>query len=166
MTVKTHSGHSIKRAALLLGLISAIAGFRTLAALHNRYILTINQTESLDHWAFIVDRKAPVARGDFVYFAPPANPYYRDIGFVKIVAGVPGDVVRREGRVFFVNDRRIGAAKPRSRKGEPLEPGPTGVIPPDRYFVFTPHKDSYDSRYQDIGWIGRDRIVGVARPLL
>lgn len=166
MSVKTRSAYSMKRVALLLGFVAAIIGIRMLRALHDRYIFTTNQTESLEHWAFIVDRKAPVARGDFVYFAPPANPYYRDIGFVKIVAGVPGDVVRRENHIFFVNHRRIGAAKPRSRAGEPLEPGPTGVIPSDHYFVFTPHRDSYDSRYQDIGWIGRDRIIGVARPLL
>ena len=113
-----------------------------------------------------VDRKASPARGDYVYFVPPDNPYYRDTAFVKIVAGAGGDIVRREGRNFYVNDRFIGAAKAVSRTGNPLTPGPVGLIPQGQYFVFTPHRDSYDSRYEDIGWIGRASVIGVAKPIL
>ena len=159
-------GFRTKRLALLIALFAAYAGYRGLAGLHDRYLFTVNRTESLTHWAFIVDRRANPKRGDLIYFAPPKNPYYADTGFVKIIAGVAGDTVRREAATYFVNDFEIGAAKPVSQKGDPLTPGPIGVIPHGSYFVFTPHKDSYDSRYKDIGWISRDRIIGVARPVL
>ncbi|MEM8985166.1 MAG: S26 family signal peptidase [Pseudomonadota bacterium] len=155
-----------RRFLILLALGLAYAAYQALSAFHARYVFTVNHTASLSHWAFIVDRRATPERGDLIYFAPPDNPYYADTGFVKIIAGVAGDEVRREERTYFVNDVEIGAAKPRSQKGDPLEPGPVGVIPANTYFVFTPHKDSYDSRYKQIGWIGRDRIIGVARPVL
>lgn len=158
--------YSWRRLLLIVGLLAVLAAFKGLAAFHERYLLTVNHTESLSHWAFIVDRKAQPGRGDLIYFAPPENPYYEDQGFVKIIAGVPGDRVHRKAQVYFVAEREIGVANPVSRAGDPLEPGPVGVIPAGHYFVFTPHKDSYDSRYDDIGWIGRDRIVGVAKPLL
>ena len=163
MTVNRLSPRRLIAIAVLLALF---ATYKALAAFHDRYLLTINHTESLSNWAFIVDRMQSPKRGDLIYFVPPDNPYYKDTGFVKIVAGVAGDVVNRVGATFHVNGEPICDAKPISREGDPLIPGPVGVIPLDYYFVFTPHRDSYDSRYQDIGWIGRDRIIGVARPLL
>ena len=157
---------SPRRLGVIIVILAALATYKGLAAFHDRYLLTINHTESLSNWAFIVDRRQTPERGDLVYFVPPENPYYKDTGFVKIVAGVAGDVVNRVGATFHVNGKPICDAKSTSRNGDPLTPGPVGIIPPDYYFVFTPHRDSYDSRYQDIGWIGRDRVIGVARPIL
>lgn len=159
-------GYSWRRAALVFAFLAGLLGWRALAEVKDRYVFTINHTQSLPHWAFVVDRKAEPKRGDFVYFLPPENPYYDQIGFVKIVAGVSGDQVHRDGRAFFVNGQSVGHAKETSQAGDPLQPGPEGVIPPQHYYVFTPHRDSYDSRYDDIGWIGRDRLVGVAKPIL
>lgn len=80
--------------------------------------------------------------------------------------GIPGDEVTREDNRFYINGEYIGTTKYRSRTGEPLRPGPIGVIPDGHYFVWTPHPDSYDSRYEDIGWISKDRIIGCAVRLL
>jgi conjugal transfer pilin signal peptidase TrbI len=86
--------------------------------------------------------------------------------FVKMVKGVPGDVVTREGRDYYINGVKVATAKEFSLKGEPLELGPTGIIPAGRYFVWTPHKDSLDSRYGRAGWISQDDVIGRAKPLL
>lgn len=163
MTVKRFSP---RRLAIFAVLFALLATFKSLSAFHDRYLLTINHTESLSNWAFIVDRMQSPKRGDLIYFVPPDNPYYKDTGFVKIVAGVAGDVVSRVDSTFHVNGEPVCDAKSTSREGHPLAPGPVGIIPPDSYFIFTPHRDSYDSRYQDIGWVGRDRVIGVARPIL
>ena len=80
--------------------------------------------------------------------------------------GVAGDVVTRQGRVFLINGTPAATAKSRSRAGEPLALGPTGVIPRGCYFVATSHKDGFDSRYAAIGWICRDRILGTGRAIL
>ena len=74
--------------------------------------------------------------------------------------------VSRRGREYFVNGRDVGYAKPRSQAGFATTLGPVGVIPADRYFVGTPMKDSFDSRYGEIGWIPRARTVGVAASIL
>ncbi|MCP5152447.1 MAG: S26 family signal peptidase [Chromatiales bacterium] len=108
-----------------------------------------------------------VGRGDVIALRPPPNRFFpRPLGFLKVVRGVPGDVVTRDGRLFLVNGEPVGVAKSHAHNGEPLTPGPEGVIPPDHYFVWSPHPDSFDSRYADIGWIASDRILGRADRLL
>ena len=138
------------------------------AAAMGRYKFGINETNSLPNWAFIVDHEnRRPRRGETIEFLAPPNRYYpKDAPFIKHVYGVPGDVVSRRGREYFVNGHDVGYAKLRSQAGDPTTLGPVGVIPADRYFVGTPMKDSFDSRYGEIGWIPRARIVGVAASIL
>jgi len=134
----------------------------------SRYNFAVNETNSLPNWAYVTDlaNRAP-RRGDLVNFVAPDNRYYpRGARFVKHAWGVPGDVVTRVDRTYFVNGRNVGVAKPFSQTGAATAPGPVGIIPPHHYYVGTPSKDSLDSRYRDIGWIDAGRIVGVARPIL
>ena len=65
-------------------------------------------------------------------------------------------------RNFYINGKKIARAKEMSMMHQPLKVGPVGVIPKGHYFVYTPHYDSYDSRYNDIGWIGPDQVIGTA----
>ncbi len=37
-----------------------------------------------------------------------------------------------------------------------------GTIPPHKFFAYTPHKDSFDSRYNDLGLIDAKDIIGTA----
>ena len=138
------------------------------AALPDDVRIGYNVTDSLPGLVYIVRAgELPASRGEAVAFRPPANPFYPDrMVFVKKVLGLPGDRVTRTGRDFFINGAYVATAKWRARSGEPLVPGPEGVIPAGAYFVWTPHPDSYDSRYEDIGWIPAARLVGRARRLL
>ena len=156
------------RVLLMATATFAFVGARNLADKAERYRFGINETTSLPNWAFIVDRGNRQPRRDqLVQFIAPDNPYYpHGSPFVKHVWGLPGDRVERRGREYFIGDRDLGFAKPFSQTGRATSLGPTGVIPPGRYYVGTASKDSLDSRYADIGWIGADRIVGVAEPLL
>lgn len=128
------------------------------------YRLGINGTESLPGVLYLVFKHAtPDSRGDLVAFFPPENRFYpRGMFFIKKAMGMPGDEVTRKGQDFHINGEFIATAKTHSRSRKPLRPGPTGVIPDGRYFVWTPHPDSYDSRYEDIGWISKDRVIGRA----
>lgn len=131
-----------------------------------RYRITVSLTDSLPDRVYLVHVGRWPQRGDLVAFRPPPNRFYPDgTGFVKIVRGVGGDRVTRDATTFRVDGVAVGVAKSHSLGGLPLEPGPVGTIPYGRYFVWTPDPDSFDSRYADIGWIGRDRLVGVAEPL-
>ncbi len=129
--------------------------------------LGINGTDSLPGLVYLVFKgKLPNQRGDVIAFYPPPNRFYPErMFFVKKAMGLPGDSITRQGQDFLVNGRWVAMAKTQSRSGKPLTPGPEGIIPEDSWFVWTPHPDSYDSRYADIGWISKDRVIGRAMRL-
>jgi conjugal transfer pilin signal peptidase TrbI len=130
------------------------------------FMLAVNESNSLPQTFFLVVKGAKVKVGDDVAFYPPDNPLYGSkYPFLKIVGGVPGDVVSRVGREFFVNGQDKGWAYRKAHNGKVLNLGPTGVLGRDEYYVYTPHPKSYDSRYKSIGWIKASHIVGRAYPL-
>lgn len=130
------------------------------------YRITENQTTSFSGHLYLHRAGEPFARGDLVAFRWGGGATYpRGTIFIKQVVGVPGDVVRRVGADFWVNDRYIGAAKPVSRAGVPLEPAPAGVIGAGEYFVATPSPDSLDSRYALTGNVRAEQIVGKAHEI-
>jgi len=97
-------------------------------------------------------------QGYKTYFPPDAI-------FVKMLAGVPGDVVRAVNHgciAYQVNQTQVGCARATTRDGDPLTLGPVGEIPEHRYFVRGVSPDSFDSRYAGVGWIRKDQIIGRA----
>ncbi len=149
----------------------------------------VNVTDSLPQKMFIVwKQEKSVGRGDFVAFPWPKNLVYpKGIGFIKQVAGVPGDtVVVNENREFTVIRQQsaasnipgstpealtqsVGRAKTHGEqgnmKGVPLELGFTGVIPEGYLYVYAWSKDSLDSRYAILGLVRKDQVIGRAVPL-
>jgi len=131
-----------------------------------RYTLGVNVSPSLAYRVFLIHKGEPPARGDFVAFRwTGGGPYPAGTTFIKMLAGVPGDEVSRDPQGFHVNGKPVGAPKPFSRTGRPLEPGPTGRIPTDRFYVQAAHPDSLDSRYALTGWIHASQIIGRADAL-
>jgi conjugal transfer pilin signal peptidase TrbI len=141
--------------------ISALLGF------NHWFTLGINASQSLPNHAFLVLKQDHgVTRGDYVTFRwHGGGPYLPGVKFTKIVRGVPGDVVSRQGNDLYINGEFVSTAKPRATTGQPLLAGPVGVIPEGRYYVHATNKDSLDSRYAITGWISREAIVGKALPL-
>ncbi len=129
--------------------------------------LAINWGESLPGHLYLIHKTdRTLERGGVVAFRwHGTGPYPQGITFTKIVAGIPGDTVRFQGREVFVNDVHLASAKPFSRTGEPLQLGPTGVIPAHRFYVHAPHPDSLDSRYAITGWIDSAQVLGRAQRL-
>ncbi len=106
------------------------------------------------------------ARGELVGFRPGPNRFYpADSLFVKRLVGLPGDRVTYESDTFFINGEPVATTKQTAKDGQTLTPGPVGILPACRYFVTTDHRDGYDSRYSDIGWVGCSQIVGRAYAL-
>jgi conjugal transfer pilin signal peptidase TrbI len=100
-----------------------------------------------------------------MFYAPSTTRFKKGETLIKQVRGIPQDRVTREDRVFYVNGEVLGVAKIHSLTGTPLQLGPTGLIPNRKYCVGASHVNSYDSRYEEIGWIDEKSIVGVAYPL-
>ena len=132
-------------------------------ACHARYAIGLNVTTSLPYRLFVIDKGDHPERSQYVAFRwPGGGPYAMGVTFVKQIVGIPGDVVTRVNRSFFVNGHPVGLAKPMSRSGQPLAPGPTGALPAGQYYVRAPHPDSLDSRYALLGWISESQIIGRA----
>ena len=136
------------------------------------HLLLINTTDSLPNWAFFIDRHRVPAKGDYVFFAPPAGPLLqRHFGarprmFGKVVYGVAGDVIAHEGMDVTVNGVRTVRMKTVTKSGEPLTPGATGPVPRGCYFAATPHRDGFDSRYAEIGFVCLRQIIGTGEAVL
>jgi conjugal transfer pilin signal peptidase TrbI len=80
------------------------------------------------------------------------------------------DPVDRDGRTDHRASARrhehfAGQAKTIGLDGQALQPGPTGVLPAGRFYVYAPHPDSLDSRYALTGWIHQRQIIGRAHAL-
>lgn len=164
---------ALPRRLIIWSTMGAIALALTgLSAFARDHALMINISPSLPHWAIWLDRTVQPKRGDIILFDPPPSELLeKHFGkepkpFGKHVMGVAGDRVTENNRTYFVNGKPVATAKTHSRRGEPMELGPTGIIPPGCVFVATTHKDGFDSRYAAIGWICSQRIFGVGRPIL
>lgn len=146
-------------------LVYLLAAFTTLS-FNVYYTLALNVTESLPTRFFLIRHGELPKRGDYVAFRwHGGGPYPAGATFIKVVAGMPGDIVTRIAGDYYVNGRPTGLAKRTSRQGVALEPGPTGTLPEGFYYVHTPHPDSLDSRYALTGWVSQTQIIGRAHAL-
>lgn len=147
-------------------------GLNALREWRASHVLLINLTHSLPNWAFLLEEGRRPTKGDYVFFMPPQNALVRThFGeeprlFGKLVLGMPGDIVGHAGRVVTINGKPVATMKPRTRRGERLTPGKTGLVPPGCYFAGSGHKDGFDSRYADIGFVCGRQVIGTGVPLL
>ncbi|MEE9451941.1 MAG: signal peptidase I, partial [Gammaproteobacteria bacterium] len=149
----------LSRIILVLGLAGACVALLMLAA---RFIsIGINVTDSLPGKIFVIVKHSHVNKGDIIAFYPPDSHLHQAQDMlIKQIVGIPGDAVWQQDSVYFINDEQVGFAFETTRKGLKLEPGPKGTIPEAHYFVATSHPYSFDSRYQEIGWINHNQIIG------
>lgn len=133
---------------------------------HNYYSLGINATDSLPHTLFIIKKGVlPEAEDKYLVFKKRGNKRYGDSSFIKLIGGRGGDLIKEEGGRYYINGNYVGTAKGFSKKNEAVEKTPSGIIPHGYYFVYTLHKDSYDSKYKEVGLIAASDVIGVAYPI-
>lgn len=154
----------IKRFFAALALVAVIAIGITSCSKH--YLIGLNTSDSLPGMFFLVYRDQVPDTDDIIAFRAPETRFYRERLFLKLVKGRAGDVLSWQGRTVLINGQSMGIAKGHSKSGEPLAPTPGMTIGNDQFFTWTPHPDSFDSRYSDIGLIDATRVVGRAVRLL
>jgi signal peptidase I len=104
-----------------------------------------------------VYRLEPIQRGDVVVFRYPRD---TSKSYIKRVIAAPGDHVRIEDGIVFVNDRRIAEEYVPSMY-EDVRSYAEAVVPPHSYFVLGDHRNlSNDSR--DFGSVDVSYIYGKA----
>ncbi len=160
-----HSGRVVWviSASLMIGLVLNMINFFDF-----RYQVAFNTSASVDGFIFLIDRKRTVSKGDLVAFYPPIQGgNFINNKFLKYVVGVDRDVVTvNKNNDFFINGEPLGRAKTTSKDGRTLLASTGGTIPKGFIFTWTPHPDSFDSRYQEIGLIHENDIIGRATRLL
>ena len=141
----------------------------TLWVFLGRYVvISINVSDSLPGRVYLIQKGVKPELDDFAaFYYQGGGPYAAGSRFLKIVKGVPGanvSAVESESGFldFFVNDSFVGRAKPKTRTGNPLTPGPTGTIPPQHFYMAAPNPDSLDSRYALVGWVDEGQVIGRA----
>lgn len=130
------------------------------------YRLGINQSPSLPQTIFLIHKHELPRKGDYVAFLAPSTTNFRSGSILtKIVVGTEGDVVSVDDRIVRINMQAAGFAKPKSRKGETLEPIEPSVLGAGQFYVMGLHRDSFDSRYRALGLVSVGSIVGRAYPI-
>ncbi|OYV01578.1 MAG: hypothetical protein CFE45_04195 [Burkholderiales bacterium PBB5] len=148
-------------------------------------------TDSVHASLALVLKGTPAAAGDLVVFGYTGRPldrYYPEDtlyrlqrslgwpvstagprvgdGFIKYLIGVEGDRIEVEGDRVYLQTRRgrldMGRCKPTTRHGVPLVPIRPQTIPPGYVYVWAPHHDALDSRYEVMGLVPAKAIVGKA----
>lgn len=172
---------SRKRWGFVVGIVAALAGVQAIDAFARGHMLLVNRSPSLPNWAYFIERGAKPALGDVAFFVPLKEPMViKHFGaapapFGKIVYAVAGDVIEHRGRQVLIHRRVKGGGetthvvaeiKSMSAAGEKLVPGPTGRVPEGCYYMGSPHKDGFDSRYAAIGLVCDRQLVGVARKVI
>lgn len=161
-----------RRWLLLAGGVLFCFGLKALGEWRASHALLVNLTHSLPNWAFLVERGRVPARGDYIFFMPPHNRLVRrHFGerpqpFGKRVLGMPGDLVAHAGKIVTINGNPVARMKARTRLGEPLTPGRTGRVPQGCYFAGSDHRDGFDSRYAEIGFVCKAQLIGTGVPVL
>ena len=128
-----------------------------------RYVfIAFKLTPSIAGHVFLVFPGVAPQRGDLVAFHAPANPYYpRELWWMKYLVGMPGDRIVHHGRSLWVAGVYRGITQQRAQQdNRPLAMIADGVIPAHDLFVWGTHTRSLDSRYQIIGLIRDDQVIG------
>jgi conjugal transfer pilin signal peptidase TrbI len=156
-----------RRGIWMLNGLAAIVLWFALDSYARSHLFLINRSPSLPNWAFIVEKhfgKVPSAFGKIVYGVPGDEIVHR--GARVFVRFGPGDDNRINPRSAAGGEVQVAFIKPRSSVGEVLRPGPTGVIPNDCFYMGSRHRDGFDSRYADIGFVCKHQLVGVANKVI
>lgn len=125
-------------------LFGMIVGNLTHSMMGNVYVL-------YPHW--------PLSNGTVVAFEA-AKGFNPELPFIKRIAGSEGDEIAVKGRDVFINGRHVAFAKTHTPGGDALKIIASGVIPADHFFVLGDIEPSFDSRFEWVGLIPRDQIIG------
>jgi conjugal transfer pilin signal peptidase TrbI len=136
-----------------------------------RVPVVFNWTPSLPYRVAVMKYgQAPLRRGDLIVFSFDglAQQHFHGLRgqpFLKLVRGLPGDVVTVQDRVVHVNGEPVGFAKTHAHDRYPLAPISPLVIPDGHYYVQGTSPDSFDSRYSASGLVRAEQVLGVALPI-
>jgi conjugal transfer pilin signal peptidase TrbI len=118
-------------------------------------------TPSLPYKLFISRPISSIKKSQYVTLAHPKS----KILVAKQIVGLPGDEVIVRDHNLYLNDKQLGFILDHSKSGKKFNPIQEGKIPEGFVFLYAPHVDSFDSRYQEFGLVPVERLEEVLWPL-
>lgn len=153
------------KANLKNGLWSFVISFASFGWLSEHVHLIKSNTDSLPQHYFIQLPKVTPKKGDLTVVY---NGWYNG-KIIKRIIGTSGDQISTDGHGnIFINQEKIGRAHERSEFGRhggmqgsvTLTTIKPQVIPEGRVFLYSPHPQSFDSRYQEVGLVRVEDLEG------
>ena len=150
--------------AIKYSLVGGVIASSWMALVSSHLFIGLNDSSSLPGRVFVLSRSkyllSNLKKEDLILFKAPATSFYPGKKIVKIIKGVAGENVAINHNRIFIENTDLGALKKYSSYGQQLVPLAERKIAPNYYFGWAPHEDSYDSRYQSLGLIHQDQIMG------
>jgi len=182
-----------RRKYLIFAVVCAVVMWSAIQLWTSHYLLaiTMKQHMCLPYKVWIIDKKQKqFSYGSYISFYGKGIMNFQDgVRWVKVVGGLPGDrievvpVRKPTYRTVYVNDmpmvlpvratvrviRGYGLLPleldvyEKDTKGRLMPVIQSQVIPEGKYFVYTDHERSFDSRYW--GLVDESQVIGTGIPL-
>mgnify|MGYP002145431658 FL=1 len=153
----------LDKASLKKGFWGFIIAFISFGIFSEHVHLIKSPTDSLREHYFIQFPKVTPKKGDLTVVY---NGWYNG-KIIKRIIGTAGDQISTDGHGnIFINQAKIGQAHERSEftgKGNMIVTLTTiqpQVIPEGRVFLYSPHPQSFDSRYLEVGLVPVEDLEG------
>lgn len=126
--------------------------------LTDRIHLMINQSSSYPERYFLHLPKVNPSKGDITIYEHTSGKR-----LIKKIIGMEGDRIAYDRQGFlWVGKTKVGKPHTSNPQGIMLHALPACVIPRDHVFLYAPHNQSLDSRYQEVGLVYRKYLIGKA----
>lgn len=136
----------------------------SIVILGNYFQILYNRTNSIPYKIFIVVKNGKFKRGDYVAISGHQSKYTKNIHFTKIVAAMPGDLLKVLDNVLYFNNQQV-QIRELTIDNRTLTPLIGTVVPEGEYLVLGEHDSSFDSRYREFGLVKHANITGRAIPI-
>lgn len=144
----------------------------TLISIFLKTFVTFNPTPSLKTGFYLITNIKKVQKGDIVTIKYPESIknvifpskfYYREVnGFMKIIAGIPGDLIETKNQKVYINGILKGNISIADSKGRHLpQSNVNKILEENEYYLMGEAENSFDSRYW--GTVKRKEILKKAK---
>ena len=123
--------------------------------------IRLNQTSSLPYKLFLSLPLCTPKKFDYISLHHPSTPNL----LVKQIVGIPGERIIHQHKHIFVNNHDCGEVLSITPSGAYLSPIEAEEIPEGYLFVYAPHPESFDSRYQQFGLVRTTQLQEMLWPI-
>ena len=161
--IKTVAKEVVTKVITILQISMFLFVALTIQSYFGGVVVNINQSHSFDEKIVLSSSWfKSYKKGDYIIFD---HPLFKS-SICKQIAGIAGDTIEIKNSKIYIAGMYKGQMLDKSPySGKSLTWIKEKIIPEGYVYVYAPHRYSFDSRYQDVGLIGIDKIKSKAWPI-